>query len=221
MTNRDTLPVDLQHEFCEPIGYVDQFAVTDEGLVLDGYLVAIVGNEDDKGMEVIPAWPGRYSESGVDRLRPRFMRTRVCARGFNLRPTANLQWTTDDHSPVGAARRGHLFAAWDAGTEARFSKDAKDAPHVSSLNWKDKGKFAMTTTTQQHGREASDTPSQPSRSTMCVASSQRLVKSSSACSVPSTVTSTWQPQAIRGSSRRAHRQTVEASHRRASSCRCG
>jgi hypothetical protein len=45
---------------------------------------------------------------------------------------------------------------WDGGTEARFSKDAKDAPQVP-LNWKDKGKFAMTTETKPADAKPAET----------------------------------------------------------------
>ena len=146
MTHRDRLPVDLQHEFCEPIGYVDEFAISDEGLVLDGYLVALIGAKDDKGMEVIlRGQAGIPYQASID-FDPDSVVLEYVPEGFTSE--ANGQTYS---GPVTILRQWELqgvavcLRPWDAGTEARFSKDAKDAPQVP-LNWKDKGKFAMTTT---------------------------------------------------------------------------
>ncbi len=145
MQHRDRLPVDLQHEWCEPIGYVDGFSVTDEGLVLDGYLVAIIGAEDDKGMEVIlRGQAGVPYQASIDfdpysvvlEYVPEGFTSEANGRTYQGPLTIFRQWSLE-----GVAVCIHPI---DGGTEARFSKSAKDAPPVS-LNWKDKGKFAMNT----------------------------------------------------------------------------
>jgi hypothetical protein len=154
MTHGDSLAVDLQHEFCEPIGYVDGFTVTDEGLVLDGYLVALIGAEDDKGMEVIlRGQAGIPYQASID-FDPESVVLEYVPEGFTSE--ANGQTYS---GPVTIIRQWELqgvavcLRPWDKGTEARFSKDAQDAPQVP-LNWKDKGKFAMTTTTETKPADA-------------------------------------------------------------------
>ena len=160
MTHRDRLAVDLQHEFCEPIGYVDGFSVTDEGLVLDGYLVAVIGAEDDKGMEVIlRGQAGIPYQASID-FDPESVVLEYVPEGFTSE--ANGQTYS---GPVTIIRQWELqgvavcLRPWDAGTEARFSKDAKDAPQVP-LNWKDKGKFAMTTTNTNPETKPADKPAE-------------------------------------------------------------
>ncbi len=59
--------------------------------------------------------------------------------------------------PLTIVRQWELLGAaicikpWDTGTEAQFSKDGQSKDTPITLNWKDKGKFAMTTTNTNAG----------------------------------------------------------------------
>ncbi len=174
MSHRDRLPVDLQHEWCEPIGYIDKLEVTDGGLECDGYLIAIIGDDDDKGMEVIlRGQAGIPYQASID-LEPNSVVLEYVPEGFQA--DANGRRTTDRKRLcasgicLGAAI---CIKPWDTGTEAQFSKDGQSKDVPITLNWKDKGKFAMTATTKPN-----QLTNQLSRSTMYAASSPKLKRMS-------------------------------------------
>ncbi len=47
MTHRDRIPLDMDHCYGDPVGFANGFAITDEGLILTGELVALAANDDD------------------------------------------------------------------------------------------------------------------------------------------------------------------------------